>query len=139
MSQAAANATIYVILTNGVRNTAVVHTDGADMKEQNLLRKVKTMKLIDADALIEFVDPGHLRHPGEATFSELDVVNMLNHAPTAYDVDKVLMCLDGRAEDCREKGRMLEEAGMEDASRKMYAKAYSYEEAIRIVKGGCKL
>lgn len=23
------------------------------------------MKLIDADALIEFIDAGHLRHPGE--------------------------------------------------------------------------
>ena len=42
------------------------------------------MRLIDADALIEFIDPGHLRHPGELAFSELDVVNMLNHAPTAY-------------------------------------------------------
>lgn len=26
------------------------------------------MKLIDADALIEFIDPEHLRHPGELTF-----------------------------------------------------------------------
>ena len=48
------------------------------------------MRLIDADALIEFIDPGHLRHPGELTFSELDVVNMLNHAPTAFDVEKIL-------------------------------------------------
>ena len=47
------------------------------------------MRLIDADALIEFVDAGHLRHPGELTFSELDVVNMLNHAPTAYKPDAV--------------------------------------------------
>lgn len=94
------------------------------------------MKLIDADALIKFIDAGHLRHPGELAFSELDVVNVLNHAPTAYDVDNILMRLDGRAEDCREKGRKLEEAGMETASRKMYAKAYSYEEAIEIVKGG---
>lgn len=47
-------------------------------------------KLIDADALIEFIDVGHLRHPGKLAFSELDVVNMLNHAPTAYDVNKVV-------------------------------------------------
>ena len=46
-------------------------------------------RLIDADALIEFIDPEHLRHPGELTFSELDVVNMLNHAPTAYKSDDV--------------------------------------------------
>ena len=47
------------------------------------------MRLIDADAPIEFIDPGHLRHPGELTFSELDVVNMLNHVPTAYKPDAV--------------------------------------------------
>ncbi len=47
------------------------------------------MRLIDADALIEFIDARHLRHPGELTFSELDVVNMLNHAPTAYKPDDV--------------------------------------------------
>lgn len=52
------------------------------------------MRLIDADALIEFIDPGHLRHPDELAFSELDVVNMLNHAPTAYDVEKVVDVLE---------------------------------------------
>lgn len=52
------------------------------------------MRPIDADALIEFMDPGHLRHPGELAFSELDVVNMLNHAPTAYDVDKAVSDLE---------------------------------------------
>lgn len=41
------------------------------------------MRLIDADALISFIDPEHLRHSGELTFSEVDVINMLNHAPTA--------------------------------------------------------
>ena len=29
---------------------------------------VRLMRLIDADALIEFIDPGHLRHPGEFVF-----------------------------------------------------------------------
>lgn len=48
------------------------------------------MRLIDADAPIEFIDAGHLRHPGELAFSELNVVNMLNHAPTAYDIDRVM-------------------------------------------------
>lgn len=47
-------------------------------------------RLIDADALIEFIDVGHLRHPSELCFSEVDVVNMLNHAPIAYDVEKVV-------------------------------------------------
>ena len=51
-------------------------------------------RLIDADALIEFIDAGHLRHPSELCFSELDVVNMLNHAPTSYDVEKVVAELE---------------------------------------------
>ena len=48
------------------------------------------MRLIDADALISFIDPEHLRHSGELTFSEVDVINMLNHAPTAFDVDEIV-------------------------------------------------
>ena len=40
------------------------------------------MRAIDGDALIDWIDPGHLRHPSELCFSESDVVNMINHAPT---------------------------------------------------------
>ena len=40
------------------------------------------MRLIDADALLDFIDVGHLRHPSELCFSEIDVANMLLHAPT---------------------------------------------------------
>lgn len=63
------------------------------------------MRLIDADALIEFIDPEHLRHPGELTFSEVDVVNMLREQPTAFDVENVVsnleqLKLDGACEDC---------------------------------------
>lgn len=50
---------------------------------------VRLMRLIDADALISFIDPEHLRHSGELTFSEVDVINMLNHAPTAFDVEEL--------------------------------------------------
>ena len=53
---------------------------------RNPIKESEKMRLIDADALIEFIDAGHLRHQGELAFSELDVVNMLNHAPTVYDV-----------------------------------------------------
>ena len=92
------------------------------------------MRLIDADRI---VDSDIANCLGAEYYSCVpDVRDMLNDQPTAYDVDNILMRLDGRAEDCREKGRRLEEAGMETASRKMYAKAYSYEEAIEIVKGG---
>lgn len=63
------------------------------------------MRLIDADVLIEFIDPEHLRHPGELTFSEVDVVNMLREQPTAFDVDNVVsdleqLKLDGACEYC---------------------------------------
>lgn len=63
------------------------------------------MRLVDADTLIEFIDSEHLRHPGELAFSELDVVNMLNRAPTAYDVGNVVsdleqLKLDGACEYC---------------------------------------
>ena len=39
-------------------------------------------RYIDADALIDFLDVGHLRHPSELCFSEFDVANLLLHAPT---------------------------------------------------------
>ena len=48
------------------------------------------MRLIDADALIRFIDPEHLRYSGVLAFSEVDVINMVNQAPTAYDVGKVV-------------------------------------------------
>ena len=51
------------------------------------------MDLISREALIDFIDPGHLRHPGELCFSEIDVVNMLNHAPT-IDAVPVVRCKD---------------------------------------------
>ena len=40
------------------------------------------MRLIDADKLIEFIDPGHLRPPTEVCFSEYDVCRMIEQAPT---------------------------------------------------------
>ena len=60
------------------------------MNKNKTTKGLRTMRLIDVDALINFIDAGHLRHQGELAFSELDVVNMLNHAPTAYDIDRVM-------------------------------------------------
>ena len=45
-------------------------------------------KYIDADALIDFIDCGHLRNPLESCFSERDVVDMLESRPT---IDAVLV------------------------------------------------
>ena len=53
-------------------------------------------RYIDADALIDFLDVGHLRHPSELCFSEVDVANMLLHAPTVSpdEVRGVVRCKD---------------------------------------------
>ena len=50
-------------------------------------------RLIDANKLIDFIDVGHLRHPGELCYSEVDVVNLLLHAPTV-DAVEVVRCLE---------------------------------------------
>jgi hypothetical protein len=91
------------------------------------------MKLIDADALIEFIDPEHLRHPGELTFSEVDVVNMLNHAPTAYDVGKVVKEL----EDLKMRYFLtLANTGDADKDCAYLNTANAIDKAIEIVKRG---
>ena len=54
--------------------------------------EARTMaRLIDADALIDFIDCGHLRNPFESCFSERDVVNMLEARPTVDAVEVVLL------------------------------------------------
>lgn len=91
------------------------------------------MKLIDSDALIEFIDPEHLRHPGELTFSEVDVVNMLNHAPTAYDVGKVVKEL----EDLKMRYFLtLANTGDADKDCAYLNTANAIDRAIEIVKRG---
>lgn len=53
------------------------------------------MRLIDADAIIDFIDVGHYRNPLETCFSERDVVDMIESAPTVDAVEVV------RCRDCR--------------------------------------
>ena len=48
-------------------------------------------RLIDANKLIDFIDVGHLRHPGELCYSEVDVANILLHAPT-IDAVPIVRC-----------------------------------------------
>lgn len=55
------------------------------------------MRLIDADALIDFIDCGHLRNSLESCFSERDVVDMLESRPTIDAVPVV------RCEECSNK------------------------------------
>ena len=46
-------------------------------------------RLIDANALIDFIDVGQLRNQGELCYSEVDVANLLLHAPTVDAVEVV--------------------------------------------------
>lgn len=55
------------------------------------------MRLIDADALLNYIDVGHLRPPSEACFSELDVKNMIDKSPTIDAVEAV------RCKDCEKQ------------------------------------
>lgn len=59
-------------------------------------------RLIDADKLIDFIDVGHLRHPGELCYSEVDVANLLLHAPTvdAVEVVRCEFCKNAEPYDC---------------------------------------
>ena len=55
------------------------------------------MRLIDADRLKSYIDCGHLRPPTEVCFSELDVCNMIDKAPTvSAEAVEVVRCKDCR-------------------------------------------
>ena len=49
------------------------------------------MRLIDADAIISFIDAGHLRNPLELAWSDNDVVDMIESRPT-IDAVPVVRC-----------------------------------------------
>jgi predicted nucleic-acid-binding Zn-ribbon protein len=52
-------------------------------------------RYIDADALKEYIDCGHLRSPAEVCFSERDVVDLIDAQPTV-DAVPVIRCKDCR-------------------------------------------
>lgn len=99
------------------------------------------MRLIDADKLIEYIDVGHFRSPNKLCFSEMDVVNMLLHAPTAYDIDSVLNQLEklkkieyDKEDECDENGYGDSEQIFDDGvSQGRYS---AFVKSIEIVKGG---
>ena len=83
------------------------------------------MRLIDVDDLIDFIDCGHLRNPGESCFSERDVVDMLEARPAVdgrglmkipvpmggrkegatMTNSEALECFESDCETCQFKGR----------------------------------
>ena len=92
------------------------------------------MRLIDADKLIDYIDAGHFRNPNELCFSEMDVVNMLLHAPTAYDVDAVVKKLeDEEAQSYNDFANYAEDLGLTEDDG---WHCTGLKRAIEIVKGG---
>ena len=75
-------------------------------------------RLIDSDAIIDFIDMGHYRNPLETCFSERDVVNMLERAPTVDAVEVV------RCRECKywgdEDGKLQDSDGVLFARCKMH-------------------
>ena len=63
------------------------------------------MRLIDADALTEFIDDGHLNNPNEKLYSENDIREMIDMMPTV-DAVPVIRC-----KDCVEFNRWDDECG----------------------------
>ena len=63
-------------------------------------------RLIDANRLIDFIDCGHLRNPLELCFSESEVVNMLDSAPTV-PADDVAPVVHGRWVEAKVGGMSL--------------------------------
>lgn len=53
------------------------------------------MRLIDADALLAFIDVGHLRNPNELCFSELSLKELLDNQPTISPCPDWTPCADG--------------------------------------------
>ena len=70
-------------------------------------------RLVDANKLIDFIDVGHLQHPGELCYSEVDVANILLHAPTV-DAVPVVRCRECKyleKDDGLKYGRMCLKLG----------------------------
>ena len=64
------------------------------------------MRLIDADNFIKWLDIGHLRHPSELCFSELNVETMIKLQPTIDP--ETLPVVQKLRETAGARGRLLE-------------------------------
>lgn len=78
--------------------------------------------LISREALIDYIDAGHLRNSSDMAFSEDDIVKIIREVPTAFDKKKVI-----------EELRFLKEDAIEHGKTDF---ADAYELAIEIVEKG---
>lgn len=95
------------------------------------------MRLIDADVFKSYIDVGYLRNPLEKCFSELDVINMINKQPTAYDISEVAAKVDEIAcrifNHCEEIDYHIPEA--ERTGYKMLPDIFALSDVVRGEKG----
>lgn len=69
---------------NWYRDTVDLSIDPAEERMPNcpLIELPPHGRLVDADAMLEFVDAGHLRHPHILSWSDRDVEDMIDSRPT---------------------------------------------------------
>ena len=90
------------------------------------------MRLIDADAIIDFIDMGHTRNPLETCFSERDVVDMLESSPT---VDAVPV-RHGRWKEMHYEGGILDGTNFDRCSICGYERVFD-DPALKTVFKYC--
>ena len=89
-------------------------------------------RLVDANKLIDFIDVGHLRHPGELCYSEVDVANILLHAPTINAVEVV----HGRWKEMHYEGGILDGTNFDRCSVCGYERVFN-DPALKTVFKYC--
>ena len=97
------------------------------------------MRLIDADTLIDFIDCGHLRNPGESCFSECDVVGMLEARPTidAVEVVRCKECIHVRDNDCPLTGWARSDEDFCSYGEREEGATMTNEEALECFESDC--
>ena len=63
-------------------------TDDTRKSDCPLVEIPKHGRLIDADAIISFIDTWHLRDPKELSWSDSDVVDMIRRCPTVIEAEE---------------------------------------------------
>lgn len=91
-------------------------------------------RLIDADKFMEWIDAGHLRHPSELVYSEIDVVNLIAHQPTAYSVEAVVRELEEKSTFYAHEAEGDKDMGYEYLTTRKYGISDGLDIAIEIVK-----
>ena len=103
------------------------------------------MRLIDADALLEQYNLKDATKYGNkdaeqqahsyCTMMLYEIADMIEDAPTAYDIDKVVEQMEEVGQKMSES-KSIKKYGKSSSENHRYYKAVSVKRAIEIVKGG---